>query len=429
MRYIADFHIHSRFSRATSKSLDFPNIDKWCRIKGIDVVTTGDMTHPQWRREMAEFLESAEDGLFALKKEKRIVDAVVHNKQDREVRFILGTELSCIYKHNDRVYRNHILVLLPTLVALDAFIASLEKRGVNLRADGRPIMGLRSREVTALALQADERALVIPAHIWTPWFSMFGSKSGAHSLEESFEDMAPHIYALETGLSSNPPMNWHVSGLDRLTILSNSDAHSPQKLGREANVFDLSKLNYNEIFDTIKENDAKRLKYTIEFFPEEGKYHLDGHRNCGVVLEPKATAKHKGKCPKCGRALTIGVLNRVEEFADCAEQDAAGRIPFKSIVPLTEIIANAYGVGASAKKVDAAFVSLVGAFESEFAILLDAPYDALAKTTEPIIVEGIRRVREERVEKHGGYDGVFGTIEIFSDAEREGRKQGELFTL
>lgn len=429
MRYIADFHIHSRYSRATSRSLDLPNLDKWSRIKGIDVLATGDFTHPKWRQELGENLEPAEQGLFVLKKELRIVDELTKDKQDRQIRFLFGTELSCIYSERGRVYRNHILVLAPSFAAVDKIIAALEKRGCNLRADGRPILGISSRDLTALVFEADENCMVVPAHAWTPWFSMFGSKSGGDTIAEVFGDQAKNIFALETGLSSDPLMNWRVSGLDKVALLSNSDAHSPEKLGREANVFELQKISYGEIMDAIRKNDPARLKFTIEFFPEEGKYHLDGHRDCKVALEPKETIRRREICPKCGRKLTVGVMHRVEKLADRTEAEARniGRIPYKSIVPLPEIIADAYGVMPASKKVKTTYEKFVRAYRSEFDILLDVPYDELAKIGEPMIAEGIKRVREGKVEKQAGYDGVYGVVRVFSAEEREGKKQGSLF--
>jgi uncharacterized protein (TIGR00375 family) len=324
MRIITDFHLHSKWSRACSKDLTLPNIAKACERKGIQFVGTSDALHPAWRKDIGDLLEEMVPGAFALK------------GSASPTRFLLSTEISSIYKKGDKVRRVHHLILFPHLKALDAFTASLEKRGANLKSDGRPIVGVHSEELLKMALDADPTSLFIPAHAWTPWFSVFGSKSGFDSLQQCFGDDAKYIYAIETGLSSNPEMNWRLSQLDNIFLVSNSDAHSPDNLGREANVFEMEQPSYKELHRILSEHDTTKFIETIEFFPEEGKYHADGHRECGFWCEPQETKKIKGLCPKCGRPLTVGVLNRVMELADRtppATKPSSG-VPYRSIVHL-----------------------------------------------------------------------------------------------
>ncbi|MDO8424816.1 MAG: endonuclease Q family protein [bacterium] len=415
MQFVADFHIHSRYSRATSKEMNLESLDKWAQIKGIKVLGTGDFTHPEWFKELREKLEPAEQGLLKLK------------KGDNGTRFILTAEISCIYSKKNRVRKVHIIIFSPSFEVAEKINAHLGRLG-NLKSDGRPILGLDAKELAKIVLGASEDCLVVPAHLWTPWFSIFGSKSGFNSVEECFDEYAKYIYAVETGLSSDPSMNWRLSGLDKIALISNSDSHSPRKIGREANVFDVD-LGYKQIAEAIKTKDPKKFLYTIEFFPEEGKYHYDGHRLCDIVLSPKETKKYSGICPSCGRPLTIGVLSRVEELADRPEGfQPANAIPFKSLIPLGEIVADALGVLPGAKQAEKEYESLVGKFSSELEILLDISRGDLEKTTLPEIAEGIIRVREGRVNIDPGYDGVYGKVKIFSKGEqRLTSKQKSLF--
>jgi len=298
----------------------------------------------------------------------------------------------------------------------------------NLKSDGRPILGLDAKELAKIVLDASPDCLVIPAHAWTPWFAIFGSKSGFNSIEECFEDYSKYIYALETGLSSDPAMNWRLSFLDNITLISNSDSHSPKKIGREANVFD-TEISYREIAEAIKTKNPQKFLYTIEFYPEEGKYHFDGHRNCGVKLSPSETKKYAGLCPVCGKPLTVGVLNRVEELADREEGfRPPNSIPFKSLVPLEEVVADAVNQNTGTKEVVKEYQNLIEKLGSEFNILLDAPKETLQAATLPEIAEGIMRVREGKVFKEAGYDGVYGKIKVFSHAEEKSSvKQNTLF--
>ena len=415
MKFTADFHIHSKYSRATSKDMDIEHLDKWAKIKGIKVLGTGDFTHPEWLKNLKEKLEPAEPGLFKLK------------NSNSETRFILTSEISCIYSKNNRVRKIHIIVFSPSFDVCDKINTHLGWIG-NLKADGRPILGLDAKELAKIVLNASEDCLVVPAHAWTPWFSIFGSKSGFDSIEECFEEFSDRIFAIETGLSSDPLMNWRLSALDKITLISNSDAHSPQKLGREANVFD-TEISYPAIVGAIKSKDPQKFLYTIEFFPEEGKYHYDGHRVCELRLSPQESKKYNNICPNCGKPLTIGVLNRVEELAD--REDGfrpVGAIPFKSLIPLGEVIAEAIGQTVATKQVIAEYQNLIKKFNTEFEVLLNISSQNLQSATLPEIAEAITRVREGKVKVEPGYDGVFGKIRIFSKEEKkEISKQITLF--
>ena len=416
MQFIADFHIHSKYSRATARDMDLENLDKWAKIKGIKVLGTGDFTHPEWLKNLKEKLSLAEPGLFKLRKD------------NTGTRFILTSEISCIYSKNNKVRKIHIIVFAPSFEAVDNINARLGLIG-NLKSDGRPILGLDAKELAKIVLGASKDCLVAPAHIWTPWFSIFGSKSGFNSIEECFEDYSKYIYAGETGLSSDPAMNWRLSALDKVAMISNSDAHSPSKIGREANVFDLPFLSYDSIIAAIKTKDPRNFLYTIEFFPEEGKYHYDGHRNCEIVLSPNESKKYNNTCPVCGKSLTIGVMNRVEQLADRPiDFKPKNAIPFKSLVPLEEIIAESVGVGVGSKQVAGEYKKIIKNIGSEFKILLDATKSELASATLPEIAEGIIGVREGRVFIEPGYDGVYGKVRIFSQGEQKKiSKQKTLF--
>lgn len=427
MQKILDLHIHSRYSRACSKDLTLPNIAKTCEIRGIDIVATGDFTHPAWFSHMKECLEEENEGVYKLK------------DGSSKTRFIIGTEVASIRKHKDAVRRIHLLIFAPSIAAVERFNNALEDRGCNIHSDGRPIIGLTSKEILALALECDPRMMVVPAHAWTPWFGVFGSKGGYNSLEDAFEDLTPHVRAIETGLSSDPLMNWRVSQLDNITLISNSDAHSVQKLGREANVMEFtheSDITYSEITRIIREGNhvksdeasdhvAGKFLYTIEFYPEEGKYHYDGHRDCGFRCTPEETKKYGGLCPKCKKPLTIGVMNRVAELADRSEEEilrlAQGkRIPYRSLVPLPEIIADTLECGVSAKAVAEIYDTLIKKVGSEFFVLLHASLDDIARATSQKIAEAIDRVRKGNIVIEPGYDGVFGVVKVFKEGEHRG---------
>jgi len=405
MKFIADLHIHSKYSRATSKDMDLEELDKWAKIKGIKVLGTGDFTHPEWLKNLKSKLEPAEPGLYKLK------------KNDQGTRFMLTTEISCIYSKNNKVRKIHILVFSPSFEICEKINTQLSWIG-NLKSDGRPILGLDAKELAKIVVNTSEKCMIVLAHAWTPWFAIFGSKSGFDSIEECFEDYSKYIYAAETGLSSNPEMNWMVSSLDKITLISNSDAHSPKKIGREANVFD-AELSYSAIIQAIKDKDPAKFLYTVEFFPEEGKYHYDGHRACDISLSPQESKKYNNICPVCGKPLTLGVLNRVEELADRSRgQKPEKVIPFKSLIPLEEIIADALGVGPATKSVAAEYDKLIKAY-TEFDVLLNVSKEELRRLVSNEIVEGIIRVRQGKVNLTPGYDGVYGKINIFSQGEQK----------
>ncbi len=420
MRFIADLHIHSHFSRATSKNLNLEHLYRWAQLKGVQVVGTGDIAHPGWLEEMKSKLEPAEEGLFRLKKEYvHAIQEEVFKACQGTVRFMLAGEISNIYKKNDKVRKIHNVVFMPSFEAVEKFQARLEKIG-NIRSDGRPILGLDARDLLEIVLETDPQAYLIPAHIWTPWFSLLGSKSGFDSVEECFEDLTPHIFALETGLSSDPPMNWRLSALDRYTLVSNSDAHSPQKLAREANVFN-TELSYPAIFKALKTGDPVKFLGTIEFFPEEGKYHYDGHRKCGICWSPKTTLQNRGICPECGKPVTVGVMHRVETLADREEGKKPERWhPFRSLIPLPEVIAEALGMSEGSRRVQEMFEMLLNQLGSELEILQDIPLEEIRQKAGSLIAEGIRRMRCGEVFVKAGFDGEYGVVRIFEEHEREG---------
>ncbi len=423
--FIADFHLHSKYSRATSPQMDLENLDKWAKLKGIKVLSTGDFTHYLWLKELKEKLEPAETGLFKLKSTSPgLVD---------ETRFILTTEISCVYSKKGKIRKIHIIIFAPTFEAVEKINVHLGWIG-NLKSDGRPILGLDAKELAKIALNISGDCLVVPAHLMTPWFSLFGSKSGFNSLEECFEEYSKYIFAGETGLSANPEMLWRMPDGRKITLISNSDAHSPQKIGREANVFEGNELSYKSISEAIKrtnnlEPKTCNLIYTIEFFPQEGKYHYDGHRLCGISLSPQESKRYNNICPNCGKMLTIGVLNRVNSLADRPEGfKPENTIPFKSLIPLEEIIADTLGMMTGAKQVEREYKNLIDKFGNEFKVLIDIPRQDLETATLPEIAEGIIRVREGRVFIEPGYDGVYGKIRIFSKGEQKNlSKQGILF--
>lgn len=420
IRTILDFHIHSCYSRACSPALNPINLERAAETKGITILGTGDFTHPKWLSMLKEQLEPLDNGLFKLR------------GSHSQVRFILTTELACIYKQGDKVRRIHNLVIAPNFATVDKIVAALEHRGCNLKSDGRPILGLKSRDLLELVLSSSPDCLLVPAHAWTPHFGVFGSGSGFDSLQECFNDLTKYIYAVETGLSADPAMHWRLPDLDKITLLSNSDAHSLENLGREANVFEFTRpedISYGEIIRIIKEKDKNKFLYTLEFYPEEGKYYLSGHMDCGISLRPNEVKKEKNICPKCKKKLTGGVLDRVEALAD-ASRPCGFRpkeaIDFKSLVPLREIIAEVYGVGKVSKKVVAMYEQLTNSIGSEFDILLFIPLEILAKQMPTNILEAIKRVREGKMHIEPGYDGKYGVVKIFSPAERKKYAQSAL---
>ena len=423
MRFIADLHIHSKYSRATSRDMSLENLWKWAQLKGIRVISTGDFTHPVWLEEIKQKLDENDDNLFKLKKEFQIDNVPFSCSSD--VSFILSTEISCIYSKKGKVRKVHCIVVAPDLRTVTRINLALARIG-NLSADGRPILGLDARELLRIVMDVSDKTVLIPAHAWTPHFSVFGAVSGFDSLEECFEELTPSVYAIETGLSSDPAMNWRLSALDGITLISNSDAHSPAKLGREANIFD-TEISYGNIMSAIRTK--KGFLGTVEFFPEEGKYHYDGHRACNINLSPEETLQNNYLCPVCGKKVTVGVMHRVKKLADRENGfRPAGALPYYSIIPLAEIIAETIQVGVSSKAVTKAYSDLLEKLGNEFKILMDTPLDDIETASSPILRDAVSRIRSGNVHIVPGYDGEYGKIRIFEEVERsEIRGQKRLF--
>ncbi|MEA3357518.1 MAG: endonuclease Q family protein [Patescibacteria group bacterium] len=414
MEIIADLHIHSRYAMATSPKLELESIYRWCKIKGIHVIGTADFTHPVWFAGLKEKLELADGGLYKLKPKysKEIDKELPSSVSENIVRFIPTVEISTIYSKNGRVRKVHSVIVVPTLAYAAKLTAKLSKIG-NLKVDGRPILGMDAKDLLKMTLDLSPDALYFPAHIWTPWFSLFGSRSGFDSIEEAYEELAPEIKAVETGLSSDPFMNWRLSQLDNMTLISGSDAHSLPKMGREATVFDCD-LDYFEIVNAIKSND-KRLLGTIEFYPQEGRYHYDGHRKCGVKFSPSETKKHKGICPVCGKPLVVGVMYRVDEIADRPQKyKPKSHKKVEYIVPLVEVIAEMKGVkGVNTKTVLTEYEKLYSALGDEFSILRKYPVSRIKDAGFPVLADAVSRMRNGDLHIEPGYDGIYGVVSLF----------------
>lgn len=430
MVFFADLHVHSKYSRATSKSSDLIELAKWAALKGIKVLVTGDFTHPQWSAEIKETLvESDNQGLYQLKPQHvPEMEPALNGFGPADVRFMLNVEISSIYKKNGAVRKVHNLVFMPDLDSMERFNSRLDRIG-NIRSDGRPILGLDSRHLLEIALETTDESFVVPAHVWTPWFSILGSKSGFDSVDECFDDLTPHIFALETGLSSDPEMNRRISSLDRYTLISNSDIHSPSRLGREANIFD-GIAGYVAIREAIRHGNkppsasygSHETKFlgTIEYFPEEGKYHLDGHRKCSSRMDPEDTHRLDGICPICGRSVTVGVMNRVMELADrppgtMPEYSA----PFRRLLPLQEMVAQILDVGVQSKKVEEIYFDILRKFGPELNVLSELSLDDPPAGAPDIFVQALKKVREGELTIEAGYDGEYGTVRLFGPGERE----------
>lgn len=417
MPWIADLHIHSHFSMATSKACTPVELNKWAGLKGVSLVGTGDFTHPGWRRELRETLAPAESGFY------RLAEPAPNHAgflvPDRpETRFVVSGEISTIYKKNGRTRKVHHLIVLPSIEYADLISARLEEMGMNIRSDGRPILGLDSRLLLELVLEKCPEAIFIPAHIWTPHFSVFGSNSGFDTIEECYEDLTPHIFALETGLSSDPAMNWRWSALDCFALVSNSDAHNPQNLAREANIF-TGEFSYFGMKEALQKKNGN-FGGTLEFFPEEGKYHYDGHRNCAICWKPSETIAADGICPVCGRKVTVGVLHRVWELADRPEGfRSKTALFFQNLVPLKEIIASAVGSTSASRKVEQFYLELLRKLGPELTILRNQPVADIAKAANPLVAEAVKRLREGNVAIKPGYDGAYGVIAMLRQDDRQ----------
>ncbi len=437
MKYIADLHIHSLYSRATSKASHLHGLAAWAAIKGIQVVGTGDFTHPGWFAQLNQYLEPDEPGFFRLKPDpgcdfQAFMPPGIHPATSpMDIRFVLSSEISSIYKRGGKVRKVHNLLYAPDFESVRRLNAKLATLG-NIGSDGRPILGLDSRDLLEILLEQAPEGFLVPAHIWTPWFSVFGSKSGFDSIEECFGDLSDHIFALETGLSSDPEMNRMITALDRFTLISNSDCHSPAKLGREANVFSTD-FDYFALREAIRSpvsaEGHRVFEATVEFYPEEGKYHCDGHRKCDVCLQPAATRKVGGLCPSCGKPLTIGVLHRVMELADrTGALYPPGSPKVHSLIPLQEIVAELVACGPTSKKAVAEYIRLINIFGAEFTVLLDTPVADIRSKGFPLMAEALERVRDNRVIRQPGFDGEYGRIKVFSEGERAALcGQGRLF--
>lgn len=412
MNFYTDLHIHSKYSRATSKNLTLEELAIWAKKKGLSLIGTGDFTHPAWFEEIKQKLIPSDDETFRLKPE-------IEKEINASVKFILTVEISTIYKKWDKTRKIHHVVFVPNLKTAEIFRNKLDAIG-NIKSDGRPILGLDSRNLLEIVLESGENSYIIPAHIWTPWFSVLGSKSGFDSIEDCYGDLAEHIFALETGLSSDPEMNWRVSKLDKYRLVSNSDAHSASKLAREATIFNIDP-NYYSIMNALKTGEG--YVGTVEFFPEEGKYHEDGHRKCNICMSAEETKKHNGICPVCGKPMTIGVSYRVNELADKKDLNTLPKTAGKvySLIPLQEIISEIMQVSASSKSVCNEYEKLINKFGTELSILQDIPTDEISKTS-AILAEAIARLRKGQVIKQAGYDGEYGVIKLFNPNELGNKK-------
>ena len=398
MKFVADFHLHSCYSRACSKDLSVAELAKWAKLKGIGLLGTGDFTHPLWLEQLKDRLREAGGGLY----------------EHAGVKFLLTVEVNTLFYKAGRAHQIHHLLFVPSFESAERLNGELEAFG-SLSLDGRPTLRIEPPRLVELLLGVEPRGMLIPAHAWTPWFSIFGSSSGFDAVEECFEQQTPHIYALETGLSSDPAMNWRLSALDRYTLISNSDSHSARRIGREANVFE-GEMSYDAILDALKRQGATRLVETLEFFPEEGKYHYDGHRACGIRWAPEDTKRHGGRCTVCGRKVTVGVMSRVDALADRPDGAKPPRaVPFRRTVPLDEIIADALNANVGTQAVEREHQNLIYKCGTEFNALLDASEEELRTVTSPKIAEGILRMREGRVTIEPGYDGEYGKVKIFNE--------------
>ena len=422
MQYVCDFHLHSKYSRAVSQNMILSEMEKWAVKKGIDLLSAADFTHPLWFRELKVQLVQDGEGIYKLK------------SSNSKIRFILSTEISSIYSQGGKTRRIHNLVFMPSLESVEKFNSELLKRGANLSADGRPIIGLPSRNLLELVLSTDPNAFLIPCHAWTPWFSLYGSNSGFDSVEECFQDLSSEIFGIETGLSSDPEMNWRIKELDNRSILSFSDAHSAIKMAREATVFDLPKLSFPNIKDAIKKAGDSKISYTIEFYPEEGKYHYTGHRNCKVTQTPQQTKQNGVICPVCKRPLTVGVMERVEKLASAPTnlkttldefgvtwvEDPTGLHPsYVKLVPLVEIISESVQVMPGSLKVLNLFDEMVNKFGSELAVLLKTSITDIEKLFGERIAQGIDKVRKQDISVSPGFDGEFGKVKIWDESDKQ----------
>ncbi len=430
MEVVSDLHLHSKYSRAVSQNMTLPVMADFARKKGLNLLTTGDWTHPMWLREIKSNLVESGDGVYSLK----------DSANNKDPKFVLSVEVSSIYSQGGKTRRIHCLLFAPDIPAAEKFGQALTKKGANLNSDGRPIVGLTPPQLLEMLLGIDDRSFLIPCHVWTPWFSLYGSMSGFDSIDECFGEMSKYIYGIETGLSSDPAMNWRIVELEKRSILSFSDSHSPIKMGRESTVFELESLSFANLKSAIMRKGKNRVAYTIEFYPEEGKYHYTGHRNCKVIYSPEDTRKKGTKCPVCGRPLTVGVMEQVEKLAAGEKKTesqsgksglkwimdpAKNHPPFAKMVPLNEIIAECLSVAPASLKVKALYDQMTNSLGSEFDILLKLPIDSIEKNAGEKIANAILKVRNGGVFISPGYDGEFGIVKIDDDSAEVSEKQKE----
>lgn len=453
MDVVSDLHLHSRYSRAVSQEMNLLTMSNYAKKKGLEILATGDWIHPMWFREIKSQLEEAKQGLFQIKDQKsHLKNADKKSEMEKEVYFLLSVEISCIFSQGGKSHRMHNLVLSPSFATSEKITKELIRRGCNVSSDGRPIIGLTAKQLLQLMLEIDEEAMLIPCHIWTPWFSLYGANSGFDRLEDCFEDLSPYIYGIETGLSSDPEMNWSVKDMDNRSILSFSDAHSPAKMGREATVFRLEDMSFENIRKAIMEPSQRlassgerlvsnKVLYTVEFYPEEGKYHYNGHRNCKVYQTPEETRKLGEICPVCHRRITVGVMQRVQDLSSrevhgIVQENKVGlrwikdptgkHPPFVKLVPLNEIIAEALGFTVASGKVKTMFDELCDYFGSEMTVLLKTSVVDIEKKAGERIAEGVAKVREGNIVIHPGYDNVYGTVRIWNkDEGTDGAKEAK----
>lgn len=420
MKFIADLHIHSHFSLATSKELIPQHLDKWARLKGIKLVGTGDITHPKWLDEIQGVLQPAEQGFFKLKDEfKLALPFDTTQLFDDDVRFILTGEISCIYKQQGKTRKVHNIILVPGFEEAKALQVAMQKRGLNITSDGRPMIGLSSRDFLDMCLTVSDKIVLIPAHIWTPWFSAMGEKSGFDSIEACYGDLAHHIHAVEIGLSANAPMNWMISDLDQYTLLANSDAHSPEKLGRNANIF-TTDFSFNGVINAMKNSGKKGFQGTISFFPQEGKYHYAGHRKCNVCMDPVESMRHQGICPVCKKPLVNGVMNRIVELSD--RHDIMQR-PIKHayhhLIPIKELLSEINRTAPTTKKITKEYLDILAACGPELQLLMHVPLEDLESKINGKFAEAISRMRNGQVFITEGFDGDYGKIKVFGMNEND----------
>lgn len=416
MEYISELHVHSKYAGACSDKLTLDNIDATSSQKGINLIGTGDFTHPEWFKEIKSRLEPQGNGLFRVKGSSTKVNFIL-SAEVCTISSKIGDGKAGMFDRSGNVAKIHHGILAPDLETIQQINDTLARHG-KLALDGRPQLSMQASELVEALMGIDKRIFVFPAHAWTPWFGVFGSMGGFDSIEDAYQDQAKHIYALETGLSSDPAMNWRISKLDKYTLISGGDAHSLPKLGREATILEIdeNKLSYDSAIDALKN---KKVKMTVEFYPEEGKYHYDGHRNCNISMSPSESRRFNGRCPVCGKKITIGVLHRVEELADRPEgYKPSNAVPFVHAVPLLEVLSYITNKGVGTNQVQELYSKLIGKFDTEFNMIINSDIESIAEVDKEL-AKSIQNIREDKVNIIPGYDGVFGIVDIMNRVKPE----------